>query len=122
MSGRFDTELSTTKIKEADGLGRARWRLNAPLVYESTLVGTVVVPDGFETDFASVPRLPLAYLFTGDSAHASAVVHDYLVGVMNWQLAAKVFREAMEAEGVPGWRRWMMYWAVRLADPGKDAS
>lgn len=117
MSGRFLTGLHATKIHEAGGLGRARWKLTAPLVYLSGRIGEVEVPTGFITDFASVPRLPLAYMLTGDTAHASAVVHDYLVDIAPWDLAAKVFKEAMAAEGVPWWRRWPMYWAVRLADP-----
>lgn len=114
MSGRFKTGLHAAKVSEGDGLGRARWRLLAPLVYHSDLIGEVAVPEGFVTDFASVPRLPLAYMLTGDTAHASAVVHDYLVGKYEWVAAADVFREAMTAEGVPAWRRWGMYWAVRL--------
>jgi hypothetical protein len=114
MSGRFITGLHATKIQETDGLGRARWKLTAPLVYHSDLIGEVEVPTGFLTDFASVPRLPLAYMLTGDTAHASAVVHDHLVGRYEWVAAADVFREAMRAEGVPAWRAWGMYWAVRL--------
>jgi hypothetical protein len=117
MSGRFESDLHAIKVSEPGGLGRAFWRLSSPLVYTSAIVGRVVIPDGFETDFASVPRLPLAHLLTGDTAHASAVVHDYLVDIAPWRLAADVFREAMAAEGVPGWRQWMMYWAVRLAKP-----
>ncbi len=90
------------------------------MVYEGRIVGRVEVPEGFETDFASVPRLPLAYLLTGDTAHAAAVVHDYLVDTHPWRRAAEVFREAMVAEGVPAWRRWFMYWAVRLAEPKEE--
>lgn len=120
---RFVTALKTEKVRESEGLGRAHWRLVENLVYESDLVGWVFVPAGTETDFASVPRMPLAYWLTGDTAHASAVVHDWLCrtefaqGRMSWRLAADVFREAMQVEGVPGWRRWLMYWAVRAAAP-----
>lgn len=117
----FLTELATTKIKEAGPAGRARWKLLAELVYHSRLHGLVIVPAGFVTDFASVPRLPLAYWLTGDTAHASAVVHDYLCRVeysrcrISWSGAAEVFMEAMRHEKVPAWRRALMYWAVRLA-------
>lgn len=117
----FLTPLEAVKIHEADGLDRANWRLLAPLVYVSQRRGLIVVPKGFKTDFASVPRLPLAYALTGDTAHASAVVHDYLCRIyypeckITWADAARVFLEAMKHEKVPAWRRTLMYWGVRLA-------
>lgn len=118
----FLSSLQAQKVQEASSLGRARWKLTDDLVYESPLAGLVVVPAGFVSDFASVPRLPFIYLLTGDAAHSSAVVHDWLchawvVDRKGWAFAASVFREAMEAEGVPAWRRWAMYLAVRLANP-----
>lgn len=116
----FLTELTATKVKEAGGAGRARWKLLCDLAYNSKIHGLIVVPAGYVTDYASVPRLPIAYWLTGDTAHASAVVHDYLCSVeyarckISWARAADVFREAMEHEKVPAWRRTAMYWAVRL--------
>jgi hypothetical protein len=117
----FLTELTTTKVKEAGDTGRARWKLLCELAYNSQIHGLIIVPPGYVTDFASVPRLPFAYWLTGDTAHASAVVHDYLCSVeyqrckISWARAAAVFREAMKHEKVPAWRRTMMYWAVRMA-------
>ena len=116
----FLTELNATKLKEAHSAGRARWRLCTELAYFSKIHGMIIVPVGYVTDFASVPRLPLAYWLTGDTAHASAVVHDYLCSVefrqrrITWGAAADVFDEAMKHEKVPAWRRKMMAWAVRL--------
>ena len=117
----FLTDLNVTKVKEAHSGGRARWRLRTELAYNSQIHGLIIVPAGYVTDFASVPRLPFAYWLTGDTAHASAVVHDYLCSVeyqlckISWARAAAVFREAMKHEKVPAWRRTMMYWAVRMA-------
>ena len=117
----FLSALEASKIKEAGDVGRARWRLLSALTYNSKLYGMIVVPAGFDTDFASVPRLPLIYSLTGDTAHASAVIHDYLVrgdfqvGLISWALAADVFLEAMKKEKVPAWRRNMMYLALRMA-------
>lgn len=108
------------KLSEVNGMGRATWRLVHPLSYFHPDGRRFLVPAGFKTDFASVPRLPLAYWFTGDSAHLSAVLHDWLCrtlyadGLMTWREAADVFRVAMAEEGVEAWRRWLMYWAVRL--------
>lgn len=119
MPGRFVTALASEKVEEPIGWGRARWRLTQDLVYDSPLLGRqITVPAGFVTDFASVPRVPFAYWIAGDTAHEAATVHDWLLALgVPWELAAKVFREAMKASRVPAWRRELMYWAVRLAEP-----
>ena len=123
MSYGFQNRLVAEKIDEAESNGRAEWRLAQDLVYVSESIGNVIIPRGFTTDMASVPRLPLAYWLAGDTAHASAVVHDYLVRTwyplrrIGWGGAADVFDEAMRHEGVPGWRRWLMVRAVKAANP-----
>ena len=122
MSYGFQNRLVAEKIDEAESNGRAEWRLAQDLVYVSESIGNVIIPRGFTTDMASVPRLPLAYWLAGDTAHASAVVHDYLcrewvpAGRISWRGASEVFGEAMEAEGVPRWRRWLMQQAVSGPD------
>ncbi len=93
--------------------------LTSPLIYDSDVLGErITVPTGFTTDFASVPRLPLAYLlFGGDVGdNAAAVVHDWLYsqGKVPRATCDAVFREAMQAEGVAGWRCWPMWFGVRL--------
>jgi hypothetical protein len=121
----FLTDLVTRKVSEAEDLGRAEWELQQDLAFHSARVGMIVVSAGFKTDFASVPRAPLAYWLTGDTAHKSAVIHDYLVRVwvprlrITWREAAMVFEECMKHEGVPAWRRKLMKWAVMGADPDK---
>lgn len=119
----FITELVAVKLREAGSRGRAQWRLLTELAYNSQLHGMIVVPAGFVTDFASVPRMPIVFLLAGDTAHASAVVHDYLVRVqfpackISWARAADVFLEAMKHEKTPAWRRAIMHWAVAVANP-----
>ena len=111
MSAEF---LSPLEVSREKGLG---WRLLRPFIYKSeVLKQTIFVPAGYVTDFASVPRLPLAFLLTGDHAHASAVIHDYLVEyqAVPRPVADRVFLEAMEVEGVSWWRRKLMYAAVRI--------
>lgn len=100
----------------AEHLPSGRWRLKSPLKYQSLIVEWIVsVPKGFETDFASVPRLPLAYLLAGDTAHEAAVVHDFLYssGICPRQEADAIFFEAIGVLDEPGWRRWAMWSAVR---------
>ena len=108
----FLTPLQVAKLPDG------QWRLLAPLRYRSAVLGAQIeVPAGFVTDLASVPRLPLAYLLAGDTAHEAAVVHDYLyqVRISTRLQADAVLDEAMAVTGEPAWRRWLMWSAVRLA-------
>jgi len=99
---KFLTELNT-KLKDDDSV----WVLFSPLIYESNLLGKIEVPAGFETDFASVPRVPFIFELFGDRAHREAVLHDYLYRIdsvpqATYSQANEVFYEAMELRG-KGW-------------------
>lgn len=99
----------------ADGSGQRH--LVDALVYESEIAKRMfIVPSGFVTDLASVPRLPVIFWLTGDAADAAAVVHDWLYSTreVSRSVADAIFREASAAEGVPGWRRWLMWAGVRV--------
>jgi hypothetical protein len=92
------------------------WTLNRKLTYHSDVTDrTYVVPRGFNTDFASVPRLPVAYMLTANTAHAPAVLHDWLyrTGTEPRTVCDAIFREAMQITGVPSWRSWLMWAGVR---------
>lgn len=103
-----------------DYLGEHRWRVRRPLTYMSRY-GLVLVPAGFETDLASVPRLPLVYWTTGDRTITAAVIHDRLYAVakiagnrITRAMADKVMLDAMKKEGVPRRQRWAIYLGVRV--------
>jgi hypothetical protein len=109
--------LTKLRIEKADESDDGKWRLTEPLFYESDIAKqTIVVPAGFETDFASVPRLPFVFLLAGDCADEAAVIHDYLYSsrMLPRATADAVLREASEVMGVPAWRRWMMWAGVRI--------
>jgi hypothetical protein len=111
MGAKFLTSL---KVERTDD---GQWRLTAPLFYFSKVADTLVhVPAGFVSDFASVPRLPLIYWLTGDSAHLAAVVHDYLYAshMVDRKKADAIFEEASAVAGVPWWRRKLMWLGVRV--------
>ncbi|MFA7238731.1 MAG: DUF1353 domain-containing protein [Sulfuricellaceae bacterium] len=113
---RFVNDLRVRLVNDADNKGRRKWELCLPLIYESDVAGkTITVPIGFKTDFASVPRLPVAYLLAGDTAHEAAVVHDFLYtsGEFPRATADDVLLEAMAVTGIPRWRRVAIYFAVR---------
>jgi hypothetical protein len=116
MSGQFLSELEVELLNDDKNDGRGSWKLTAPFIYRSDIAGTITVPTGFITDFASVPRVPLAFWLTGDTAHDAAVIHDYLysTGMFKREIADAVLLEAMAASGIPIWRRYAMYFAVRV--------
>ena len=95
------------------------WELAKPLIYQSDIVGKIEVPEGFQTDFASVPRVPIAYALFGDRAHHEAVIHDYLyrtdsVPQASYSQANDCFLEAMKVRGKSWFVRYSMYWGVVL--------
>lgn len=89
-----------------------QFKLLQPLRYYSVLMGEeIVVPEGFVTDFASVPRIPPFYDMYGGKACIAATVHDYLCDQSNEEqdrakahkmrvLGDDVFLEAMQATGI----------------------
>ena len=117
----FLNKLVVEQVDPDDNDGRGRWAVLAALFYKSDVANRIIkVPAGFQTDYASVPRLPLTYWLTGDTAHAAAVVHDWLYTSheVPRAVADDVFREAMKVTGVPAWRATLMWVAVRLAGKG----
>lgn len=113
MSG-FVTRLC---LENADGQDDGKWVVMSPLVYQSDVAGrAITVPAGYETDLASVPRLPFVYWLTGGTSNEAAVVHDYLYSthLVDRKTADAVLKEASGVTGVPAWRRWLMWAGVRI--------
>lgn len=107
--------LSTLRTERVD-LATCDRVLLAPLAFSSVVLDKlVVVPEGFVTDFASVPRAPLTYWLFGGIGDEAAVVHDfaYEKGIVPRDVADDLYLEALEACGVPAWRRRAMWAAVR---------
>ena len=118
---KFRGLLYSCHIGEAKG--RPVHKLTRSLVWENGAV-IVMVPRGFETDLASVPRLPIIYSLWGNRAHREAVLHDYLYrqGSFYFRDALAIedvskedadwfFREAMIGQG----RSWFLYHPMYLA-------
>lgn len=88
-----------------------------PFRYESDIAKqTLIVPIGFYTDFASVPRLGIVYSLLGDRAHEPAVIHDWLYysALISRDMADNVLFEAMGVLGLPWWQKWPIYMGVRI--------
>lgn len=117
----FHSELAIRIVDDSANGGSGRWQLIEPLTYYGDKFAHVVVPAGFETDLASVPRFAYYGLF-GNTAHKAAVVHDWLLAEGERREDADAeFLAAMRASGVPVWRRWVMYAAVRMFSLFKGA-
>lgn len=99
-------------------------RLLAPFVFWSPTLGRIEVETGFDTDYASVPRIFWSIYPPDGSYTEAAVVHDALYFYQRHRLAEgglaicraeadAVFLEAMAALGVPLLRRRLLHAAVR---------
>lgn len=111
---QFLTTLKTEQI------GKWSHVLLADLVLEDD-AGTITVPAGFTTDFASIKVLHNAFLFVlfalvSGYGNYAATVHDWLytTGQMARKEADAVLYRALRAEGVARWRAWLMWAGVRL--------
>ena len=75
----------------------------------------VAVPNGFITDFASVPRA-FWWLIPPDGSYTqAAVLHDFLyyTQMFTRKKSDDIFYEAMGVLEVPLWKRWIMWKVVR---------
>lgn len=103
----------------------SHWTVVEPLVYRGKS-DRFVVPAGFATDFASVPRVAVWLIPRFGRYTLAAVLHDWLVteGLRTRAVTSRdadgIFRRVMRELGVPVVRRWLMWAGVRwgaLTDP-----
>jgi hypothetical protein len=109
--------LSKLILENADVSDDGQWKLTAPLVYVSDVAKqSFTVPAGFQTDLASVPRIPIIFDLMGATSNEPAALHDWLYTshVVSRSMADAVLREASAVCGVPCWRRNMMWVGVRI--------
>ncbi len=104
------------KPLDAKFLGDNQWNLNEPFEYINPPI-EIIVPAGFTTDGASIPRIVWTIIgspWSGRYARAS-VVHDYLYQTMQFTRYQTdlIFYQAMGILGVPRWKRSLMHFSVR---------
>src|SRR5215207_3681703 len=103
------------------------WRIETPLIYEVGEKGpgrAIVVPSGFITDGASVPRFLWGMLPAWGKYSRAAVVHDYLLEclvrrdphaeALNRRAADLIFYEAAAVSGTGCLMRWFLYAGVYI--------
>jgi len=98
--------------------GRPVYILLRPLKFTYQINGgglEIEIPQGFETDFASIPRIFWPILPPTGRYSKAAVLHDYLYGLPNCSrfLADAMLREAMYQLDVPLWKRIVVFYFVR---------
>lgn len=102
----FKKPLETRVVSEN------KFELTKPLAYHTKKLSAsrrdIVVPVGFQTDFASFILIKFG--------ERSATLHDFLYSshLVSRQKADEIFLEALETEGVSLWRRYSCYYGVRL--------
>lgn len=105
-------------------LGRDRFRLLAPLWFQSDVLGGRIVKAaiGFIFDRESIPRwLPILYAWLAGTASRGGAIHDWLtqthkVGdlAITRAQANAVYREAAQADGNGLTTRWAKWVGVSL--------
>jgi hypothetical protein len=105
----FTTNLVVTEHSETE------WRLVENLVYEGNK-DTFMIPAGFITDFASVPRLLWSFFPPTGLYTKAAVLHDflYIVQLISRKDADGIFKRVMKEAGVGRIKRYLMWKAVRI--------
>jgi len=103
--------LSPLKVEE---ISKREWRLTAPLLYSGHWQ-MFYIPEGFTTDFASVPPCFWWFVTPRGRHELAAVLHDWLYvrGCVSRKDADGIFRRVMREHGVGWFKRWAMYRAVR---------
>lgn len=91
------------------------------LVYTTNAGQAITVPEGFETNLASVPAIFWPILPRDGDYTPAAIVHDWLYGCrriaghpITRAQADGIMLEAMESLGVGWWRRSVIWAALRV--------
>ena len=105
-------ELALTAGRQPTKQEWKTWVRTSPMT-----LSTVVVPSGFMTDFASIPRL-LRWLYSSNSApwQRAAVLHDYLYSTttMTRTLADRHYYWQARRDGTSEAASMLQYLALRI--------
>lgn len=99
------------------------WEVIQPLHYLTADGDLIVVPVGYRTDLASVPRMARMIV---NPAHPqirrSAVVHDYMYSDLTHMFtraeADNLFRASLLEDGMSSHLAWLVWMAVRVGGRG----
>jgi len=110
MQSKFYTPLKVEVLAD----GRRRKLIDDLIYYSELLNQYLCVPADFITDYASIPRIFWNILPPSGKYTKAAVLHDYIYnsGIFNKKTADSLFKEAMKALEVDGWKVNAMYYGV----------
>lgn len=119
--GEFITDLKCEEISDTSAEERGIWMLTDPLIFKSDITKSfIIIPQGFVTDFASVPRVPFIFALVGDTATRASTLHDWLYNIASESdvpdraSADACLKEACKATLIPAYIYTPLYWGVRL--------
>lgn len=100
-------------------LGNRKWRLEKSFEYH---VGSypseevIIVPSGFITDFASIPRIFWPIIDPVGNYGKAAVIHDYCYATACYdkKRSDEIFLEGMIILNVAEWKRDFLYYGVHI--------
>ena len=100
-------------------IGKNRWSVYKKFTYHVDKYPSkevITIPKGFETDFASVPRIFWLFISPIDKHAKAAVVHDYcyVYAPYDRKRCDEIFLEAIKVLGVPKWKQHCLYYGVRI--------
>lgn len=100
---------------------RRIYRLKEDFTYESKKYGKITVPKGFETDFASVPRVFQLFVPVDGRYLDATIVHDYMYenALRTKKEADAILAEGMKVLGVKKWRQIAINLGVKFFGKGK---
>ena len=110
MNGKWITDLNVTDDKPR------KWELLTNLVYRDSKEKYYIVPAGFKTDLASIPR-PLWSIYPPSTSRKGAVLHDWCYETRPYGVSRKtadrLLYEGCVSEGLPKARAWVLWVGVR---------
>ena len=112
----FKTDYIDVRLLRYKKSGNIMANTLMDLEYEKNENTKYIVPAGFETNFASTPKLIWNLFPPIDKWTNASVLHDWLYqgnGVVNRKEADKVFYQACKDSGVNGFSAWLMWLFVR---------
>lgn len=90
-------------------------------IAQDLVIGDYVVPEGFRTDFASIPvwAVPFIGLPTRKQFRRASILHDYLLvsKITTGKEADKIFYDLLKEDGTNKLKAYLMYLAVRYIRP-----
>ena len=94
-------------------------RVHEPLRYLDSKKRLWIIPVGFETDLASIPRIPIVWFLWGDRVHREGVLHDFAYRINSYYHVKAAFGawHPVDAQLTRGEADDLLFEAIRSESP-----